>query len=149
MGSNAKKVSELLVTLQLGDLVTRSISDNLLYLQALLLMVLANSSIGPIQAQQSSWINVALSVSTFLKLHSHKPYENVVGCDIDTNENLGRRAWLVLVVMDRWNAAGTGLPLLIADGQAKMYRGDGVLLGNIGLQFARRCLLSSISNLLC
>ncbi len=145
---NAKKVSEQLVTLQLGDLTTRSISDNLLYLQALLLMGLANSSSGPIQAQQSSWINLALSVSTFLKLYSHNPHEHVVGSDIDTNENVGRRAWLVLVVMDRWNAAGTRLPLLIADGQAKMYRGDGVLLGNIGFQFARRCLLPSLSNLL-
>ena len=141
LGSNVKKAAEQLVALQLGGPAIWSTSDNLLYLQALLLMGFANSSSGPIQAQQSSWLNLALSVATTLKLHiNHHPIEHLANSDPDTYEKLSRRAWLVLVIMDRWHASGTGASLLIVDYGAKLYPEDNALLGPISHRFTRRYL---------
>ncbi len=137
MGSNLKKAAEQLVACQLEDLQARSTSDNLIYLQALLLMGLASDSSGPFQVQQSLWINLAFGVSVFLKLHCNHRVVHVVGSELDSNEKLGRRAWLVLFMMDRWHASGTAGPFVIREKMAEIYEEDGGLLGNTGIRLAR------------
>ena len=145
VASSIKKAAELLVAVQLEDLTARPISDNLVYLQALLLMSLAHSASGPKQAKQSSWINLAFNVATFLKLHLNYRCVHVIGSNIDTKEKLCRRAWLAFVVIDRWHAAGTGVPQLTGDSQAVLHQEDTVLLSDTSFRFARKCLHSNIS----
>ena len=146
VGSNMKKAAEHLVALQLEDLAARPVSDNLVYLQALLLMSLAHSASGPTQARGSSWINLAFDVATFLNLHLNHRCVHVAGSDIDTTEKLCRRAWIAFIVMDRWHAAGTGVPQLTSDNQSVLHQEDTALLSNTGFRFARKCLHSDMSN---
>ena len=138
VGSSIKKAAEQLAAVQLEDLGNRSVSENLVYLQALLLMSLASSASGPTKAPQSAWFNQALNVAISLGLHLNHPHEHVAGSDLDTNGKLCRRAWLAFVVMDRWHAAGLGVPQLTNDSQAKLYPQDTELLGDVGTRFARK-----------
>lgn len=137
MGSNLEKAAEKLDVCRREDLEARSPSDNLIYLQALLLMGLANDCSGPKQVEQSFWIIQAFKVAVFLKLHSSRGLVHLAGTELDTDEKLGRRAWLVLFVMDRWHASGTAEPFVMHESIAELYLDDGLLLGNIGFRLAR------------
>ncbi len=148
VGSSLKKAAEQLMALQLEDFRARSTSDNLIHLQALLLMSLATDSSGPVHMHQSPWIGLALNVAVFLKFHSNRPVDHVAGSDGDTIEKLGRRAWLILFILDRWHASGMGDPFVLSEKITELHPEDGALLGNIGYCLARRHLHSRIVRLL-
>ena len=137
-GPNFKLMGEKLMVLQLEDLRARSTDDNLIHLQALLFMALTTDSSGPVHLQQSPWIDLALKVAIFLKLQLNGPCTHVAGSDPDTYDKLSRRAWLILVVIDRWHASSITCRHLTDEDNSALFPEDKDLLGVTGYRFARR-----------
>lgn len=126
------KATEILMALQFEDAAMRSPTDNLVYLEALILMALATDVNNPSAFQPPVWYGLAVSMSTFLGLHLKQPYQHG---EPNADEKLARRAWLVLMIIDRWHGGGTLSPLLVVD--VTLFREDNVLLGDTGYHFAR------------
>ena len=106
--------------------------DNVLYLQALILMILATDIYPRSPSRTSIWYGLASTVSSFLQLHVKKDSEviananaSVISVDISA-----RKCWLILVVLDRWYAASASYPLTISDRGVYLNPSDHALLGD-------------------
>lgn len=136
-GTYAKNAARLLVALQLEGPAARTSADNLMYVQALLLMSIVDDTSGPDHVQQSIWLSSAINTANYLKLYANYIYDLDAG-DMDSSDKLGRRVWLVLTVLYRWYAVGTASPLLLANESTKFLPADCELLGNSGYRLARQ-----------
>lgn len=109
------------------------LSISLTYIQALILMTLESDNRGPgqLQGQQGpptvEWLGRAIGIATHLRL-------NILVCGdgnevANTDEELGKRVWWILFIMDKWHASSSlSLPLLPED-SASLLRQDSVILG--------------------
>lgn len=132
------KAAELLMALQFEGASHRSLFDNLVYVQAMLLMVLTTDMNVSASSQPPVWYSLAFSMSTFLALRKRQPYKHNTNPEINELEKLARRAWLLLMTLDRWHAASSMNPLLIAENGMTLVPQDNALLGDVGFHFARK-----------
>ena len=66
--------------------------------------------------------------------------------DIDSEECLSRRAWWILVILDRWRSASTSSIPLISDDKIYLKDSDRHVLGEVGYHLVRiSCVLGHIA----
>ena len=99
------------------------------YLQSLILMIIATNSIGPYYEFRARWIAAAVAIGQNLNLH-HIPRSDDPK---DPNTNLlrdaGRRAWLILYILDRWHGLGNPDVLHMPEEHCQLIDSDYDLLG--------------------
>ena len=140
---STNRAAELLMACQAENAASRSLSNNIVYLQAIILMSLCTELSGPAytQAQQAmpgaAWLGMAVGLAYFLKLHVNRSYTNLGGGDPDSSEKLCRRTWWTLVTLDRWHASSTSSPLLIPDTSTVLLPEDRAVLGDSAYHLAR------------
>ncbi|KAK0709800.1 hypothetical protein B0T26DRAFT_654454 [Lasiosphaeria miniovina] len=103
---------------------TRSKAVNLLHFQTLLTMIIETDNQGVGAAKglmdgppKSAILGKAIGLGFWMKLHRCVP-EPVPDpeLDLDSDENVGLRAWWTLIALDRWNGLGTATPGFIDNG---------------------------------
>lgn len=104
--------------------------DNVLYLQALILMILATDIYSRSPCRIPVWYGLAFSVSSFLQLHVKKDADAVAHANMMSIEMIARKSWLILVVLDRWFAASASYPPTISDEGVNLGPNDNALLGD-------------------
>ena len=62
-----------------------------------------------------------------------------LGNNLDDYHLLTRRAFLTLVTMERWNAAGISAQTIIPEDLTKLVPADKILLGDLGYGALRKC----------
>ena len=98
-------------------------------LQALILMIVASINSGPSGIESNRWFGLALATATSSKLQLHRfqlPKETNDPFAIPAQ---GRRAWLILFILDRWHAAATVVPPVIPEASARLIDSDFALIG--------------------
>jgi hypothetical protein len=120
-------------------------ATNLVYLHTLVLMVLEADNHGPatmrgqLGPSRAEWLGRAIGMAYFMKLHAQR--QNVEGRwgdgDPDSDEKLARRAWWILMILDRWHACSTSSPLLIPEANCSLLPEDQLVLGESGYHLAR------------
>lgn len=119
--------------------------SNLVYLQALILMIIATENSGPSFLQNNHWFGLAITTATNMKLHLNWAQETGDSrADPNSNAKLGRRAWLILFILDSWHAPGTFGPLLVPAIGAKLVDSDLALLGAPAYHMFRKCQRASL-----
>lgn len=142
--ANTKRVCELMVASQFENPAVRTMPTNLLYLQTMILMGLEVDNHGPATMRgqlgppRAAWLGAAVGLAYNLKLHSSRCREQFATGDSDSDEKLGRRAWVVLIVLDRWHAISTSSPLFIPDSSVVFMPEDQKLLGLAPFHIARK-----------
>lgn len=142
--ANTKRVCELTVASQFENPAVRTMPTNLLYLQTMILMGLEADNHGPATMRgqlglpRAAWLGAAVGLAYNLKLHNNRNQEQSVNGDSDSDEKLGRRAWVVLVILDRWHAISTSSPLFIPDSSVVFVPEDQKLLGLAPFHIARK-----------
>ena len=131
------------MALQVEEPGSRGTDANTIYLQALILMALATENSGPSRNRNTSWFNQAVSIASFMKLQFVDAIDYSAIEVADSYINVGRRAWLALVVLDRFRAAGTCGPLLIREDNVDLLPDDRDLFGNSAYYLIRKCDLLS------
>ena len=131
------RAAELLMSLNFKDAATRTATDNLVYLQAILLMALATDMSGPAISQQPIWYNLAGIMADFLGLGVGPPYKEIADPEIEYSK-LARRAWLVFITLDRWHASGTLSRSIMPDDVTLFPHDDHALLGGNGFHLLRK-----------
>lgn len=125
---------------QAEDPKTRTPLSNVVYLQALILMIIATENSGPSFLQNNHWFGLAITTATNMKLHLHWAQETGDHKnDPDSIAKLGRRAWLILFILDSWHAPGTFGPLLVPGIGAKLGDSNLALLGAPAYHMFRKC----------
>lgn len=136
-----QKATQLVASFQFENAAVRPASANLILLQTMMLLAIeaethiTNEHSGP---SRSVWLGSAVGLAYSLKLHLQKRPEDLVETDPDSDDKIGRRVWLSLVIMDRWHASSTSSPNLIPDLSVVIYLEDQVLLGEAFYQLARK-----------
>lgn len=138
-GTSARRAASLVSTCQFDGATTKSFSDNLVLLEALILMSIEAGSHGPSSTRsigsQSVWLGAAVGLAFSLKLHLFHASDTD---DEDSNDNLARRIWWSLVILDRFHASGTSSPLMIPDTCAVLLVDDMKILGEQTYHLARK-----------
>ena len=62
----------------------------------------------------------------------------MLGDNLDEYHLLSRRAFLTLVTMERWNAAGVSAQTIIPEDLTKLVAADKILLGDLGYSALRK-----------
>lgn len=100
-------------------------------------MIIATDNSGPSHVQENRWFGLAIDIATNMRLHIPASYD---GREMEpyTRGDLGRRCWLSLFILDRWNAAGTCGQLRIPETNAKLIDTDYELLGGAAYNMFRK-----------
>jgi hypothetical protein len=130
-----REATTLLEPFRLEQLGTRTLSTNLTHLQALILMIVAADNSGPSDAKKSPWYGEAERMAKCMQLNASHIF--IFNDHEDSNTALGRRAWLVLAILDRWHAASMTGALQINEINAQPVDEDELLLGSQAYHLAR------------
>ncbi|KAL9126754.1 MAG: hypothetical protein Q9217_004244 [Psora testacea] len=103
-----------------------SMTQHLVHMQTLLLMAIADELNGPSSSQNANWLGFAVLLANSLHLQKVQYMDHTKSSDVD---RLIRRAWLSLVILDRWHAAGMCSATLIHDENIQLVPSDHALLG--------------------
>lgn len=131
------RAAELLISLNFKDAANRTTTDNLVYLQAIILMALATDMSRPAISQQPIWYNLAGIMADFLGLGVGPPYKQTADPELEYSK-LARRAWLVFITLDRWNASGTLSRSIMPEDVILFPHDDHALLGGNGFHLLRK-----------
>lgn len=99
-----KRASQLVMALQYENNAPGSISTSLVYIQATMLLAVASETLvlrGKTGSSRSFWLSSAVSLAYDSKLHQYKGQDNIIANDVDADENVSRRIWWILVIMER------------------------------------------------
>ncbi|CAG8953457.1 hypothetical protein HYFRA_00010207 [Hymenoscyphus fraxineus] len=133
-----KRASQLVVALQYEN--NPSTSTTLVYLQATMLLAIASEILivrGKAGSSRSFWLSSAVSLSYDFKLHQYRGQDNNVANDVDAEENVSRRIWWILVVMERWHASSVSSPSQIPESSLVVRPEDQQILGDALYHLAR------------
>ncbi|MCJ1312521.1 Glucose-responsive transcription factor [Agyrium rufum] len=120
-------------------MASRNYSNNLIYLQTCLLMIIASDVVGPNQGiaggpPRGAWFGMAYEVAQHMKLSELCKYQSQLADAAETKWNTLRsvagRCWWTLIILDRWYAAGHATARQIKDSVARMGVLDSKVLGN-------------------
>lgn len=125
-----EKVAQYQIAIQAEIFDCWTQHDNVLYLQALILMILATDIYPRSPSRTSIWYGLASTVSSFLQLHVKKDTEIVANANIVSVDISARKCWLILVVLDRWYAASASYPPAISERGVFLSASDHALLGD-------------------
>ncbi|MCJ1436004.1 Glucose-responsive transcription factor [Xylographa pallens] len=109
----AKEALLVLISPEQTHFGTRNDLESLLYLQTCVLMIIGSDMSGPANSlpvdmpARAVWSGLAVAAAQHLKLLSRVTH-SVHSYDPDAEYSLGRRAFWILVVMDRYYAISTG-----------------------------------------
>ena len=117
---------------------TRSPPANLVCLQILILLIIADDNAGPSRPQQR--ITIARAVDFASSMRLHQSHSLPPSSDDDSNSSLCRRAWLVLTILDRWHAASTSGTLMVDEDTVQLVESDENLLGTLAFHLVGKCL---------
>lgn len=131
------RAAELLISLSFKDAATRTSTDNIVYLQAIILMAMATDTSGPAISQQPIWYSLACIMADFLGLSVGPPYKQNADPEIEYSK-LARRAWLVFITLDRWHASGTLSRSIMPEDVTLFPHDDHALLGGNGFHLLRK-----------
>ena len=111
---SAQRASSLVINAQYESTTAPSTASDLIYLQAMILMAIEAENHGPqaIRSQRFSWLGSAIGLAYSMKIHIPKKQDS---SDQDSDDKLARRAWLSLVVLDKFYASSTSTPGSIPD----------------------------------
>jgi len=123
-----KSAADQLKVIQANGHYTDTVLSKLVNLEALILMVIATENTGPSYDQKSVWISLAVDAATTMKLHHPPRLNDPNDLDSYTRGDLGRRAWLILFILDRWHAMGESDMLRVAEDNCKLVDHDRVLM---------------------
>jgi hypothetical protein len=127
---SSRKAASMIAAAQFDNPSARSISNNLIYLQAMILMAIEADHYGPPAMRshsgpsQSVWLGSAIGLAYSMRLHVPKQKEISSDGDADSDERLARRCWLVLVTLDKFHASSTSSPGLIPDASVVILADD-------------------------
>jgi len=77
-------------------------------------------------------------MNVMLRKRSHEHMESPESTnDVDSEESLAKRAWWILVILDRWRSMSTSSMPMISDEKITMRDSDRQLLGDVGFQLIR------------
>ncbi|RKF77979.1 putative transcriptional regulatory protein [Golovinomyces cichoracearum] len=139
---NARRAMQYILVSSLEDTTSRHLRVNLVFLQTMLLFAIAveNNALHHPKIlgsfSHSVWISSTISLAYAIKLFRLKP-KKLKDTNIDADENVARRLWWSMYIMDRWNSAGTSSPVLIPDTASVLYPDDLPLLGDALWNLAR------------
>ena len=120
----AKSAADQCLAAQRSHSATSSPGDNLLRLQTLLFLTIADELSGPTSARGGTWLGSAVALANSLRL------QRPVGPNTNETSRLLRRSWLSLIILDRWHSAATCSATLIHDEDIMMDSSDHALLGS-------------------
>ena len=135
--NNNSLPSKALEPFQLEQLENRTFTANLAHLQAVILVAIAAENSGPSHSRNSAWFAEAVRIGKFMQLHQSRLW-NQVDDDVESPGALGRRAYLVLAVLDRWQAASMSGFLAITGPGIELSTSDEELLGITAYRFVRK-----------
>ena len=130
---------QLLSRLREEELVDRNNLENLLVLQAYIFMITAREVSGPSKNVSLEYYPLAYAAATHLNLHANEEVTPQDPRDLSRIKYNGRRAWLVLVMLDRWHAASMVTPFTIPDENVWLLSSDRKLLGESAYDLIRKC----------
>lgn len=136
-----KRASQLVMALQYENNAPGSISTSILYLQATMLLAIASETLvlrGKTASSRSFWLSTAVSLAYEAKLHKYKGQDSSIANDVDADENVSRRLWWVLVIMERWHAASAASPPQIPELSLVIRPEDQQILGDSFYHLARK-----------
>jgi hypothetical protein len=136
-----KKATQLVLAMQFENTTARSTSVNLVYLQTMLLLSIAtinNGFRGQGGTSRSVWLCTAVSLAYEIKLHKRSFQQQPLADDLDTEENLLRKVWWSLVILDRWHSSSISTPALIPDESLVVHPEDQFLLGDSIYHLSRK-----------
>ncbi|EEB06871.1 transcription factor [Schizosaccharomyces japonicus yFS275] len=124
------------------------LSNRILHLQTMILLAIESDQRGPATITgknglpQSMWLGAAVGLACNMRLHmqGHLSFKSITE-DIDSSEALCRRAWWVLVVLDRWHSMSTCSPLFIPEQLIRLTFQDQKLLGSFPSHLVRLSLI--------
>jgi len=126
---NSRKAASMIAAAQFDNPSARSMSNNLIYLQAMILMTIEADNGPPAMRSHSGsspsvWLGSAIGLAYSMKLHVPRQKEIASDGDVDSDEKLARRCWLVLVTLDKFHASSTSSPGLIPDASVVILADD-------------------------
>lgn len=139
-----KRAAELLARYPFDNPSSHTPATNLIYLQTLLLMALECDNHGPATIRgeagpsRAEWLGRAAGVAGHLEINVNRPAsQSVFEGDRDSEENVARRVWWVLFVLDRWHASSTADLLKLPENSVVLLPEDQILLGESTYHLAR------------
>lgn len=141
IGSSDSRVldtaNNLVARLRDQELTDRDNLENLLILQACLFLIILKELEGPGKNVSVLAYGFAYAVATYLNLHLNEETETQDARESFGVKSLGRRAWLVLAMLDRWHAASMVTPFTIPDENVWLLPSDRKLLGETAYDLIR------------
>lgn len=137
-----KKASDLLAVAQFEGHGSRDKTTNLVYLQTMILMVIQADKRGPstddgqVGPARSMWLEAAIGLANALRVNLVGSRDLFAGEDLDSDDCLGRRAWYVMFMLDRWQAISVMTPLMISETAFAAIPEDRALLGEMAFHMA-------------
>ena len=137
-----KRVSELLAECQFESSANQLLSSNILYIEIIILMTLQSDDQGPATMRgrfgppRAEWLGRAIGMATHLRLNVLQTSEATEVSD--TDEGLGRRAWWILFILDRWHASSTCGLIQLPDSSCSLTRQDESILGDSAYHLVRQ-----------
>lgn len=125
-----RKVASMIAAAQFDNPSARSMTNNIIQLQTMILMAIEAEHNGPAAIRnhgspsQAVWLGSAIGLAYSMKLHVPKQHEVASDGDPDSDEKLARRCWLVLVTLDKFHASSTSSPGLIPDASVVILADD-------------------------
>ena len=141
-----KSAGDYLKFIRSDSQYTETLLAKVVYLQGLILMIIATSNIGPSYKFKTDWIVLAVAAAEDLKLHHVPRYHDPKDPDMYTRGDIGRRAWLILYILDRWHGLGNPDVLHIPEDNCPLIDSDYDLLGDHPYHLFRRCCKSPLLN---
>ena len=110
-------------------------SESLLHLQTLIFLTIVHELRGPATSRVGTWLGSAVSIANSLHLQ-----KSTFSRDTTSNDpsNLSRRAWLSLIILDRWHAASVCAATLIHDEDVNIESTDHTVLGSSSYHLLRK-----------
>ena len=136
----ARNAANLCLSSQKGSPGADPLSEDLIRLQTLILMTIADELSGPLLSRAGTWLGSAVALANSLHLQ-HSGYSE--GSDDSNLRKLLRRAWLSLVILDRWHAAAKCTATLIHDEDVSLVPADHIVLGSNSYHLLRKFTKSS------
>jgi Fungal specific transcription factor domain len=127
---STRKAASMIAAAQFDNPSARSMTNNLIQLQTMILMAIEAEHHGPPAmrdyggSSQAVWLGSAIGLAYSMKLHVPKQNEVASDGDPDSDEKLARRCWLVLVTLDKFHASSTSSPGLIPDASVVILADD-------------------------
>jgi len=92
---------------------------------------------GQVGPPRAEWLGRAVGMAAHLKLNIPRASYKIAEDEADSDENLGRRIWWILFILDRWHASSTSCLLQLADSSSPLLPEDKLLLGDSTYHLAR------------